>query len=121
MSGQTIKVPFTKALTVLLTKDTPFAQEKADADLKAIEEGSQVFAQPTNEGYFHRLRRRVAEKPELAEKIAVFFQDANGLHEVGLQFEDELKWPPGFMSELFVEECEIAQTRHERSQRSEGK
>jgi hypothetical protein len=108
-----IKVPFTRALTVLLTKDIPVAQKQADDDLKAIEDGSQVFAHPTNEGYFHRLRRRIAEKPELADKIAVFYQDENGkLHEVKLKFKDELKWPAGFYSELWDEEIEIMKVRH---------
>jgi hypothetical protein len=102
-----IKVPFTRALTVLLTRDISVGQAQADSDLAAIET-SQVIAHPTNEGYFHRLRLRVAENPALAEKIAVFYQDEKGkLREIGLHFEDELRWPPGFMQELWEEEMRI--------------
>ena len=109
-----IKVPFTKPLTVLLTKDMPAAQQQADEDIKAIDDGTVTMRHPANEAYFHRLRRRIAEHPELAEKIAVFFQDENGkLHEIGLGFEHELRWPVGFCSELWDEETEIQKVRHD--------
>lgn len=106
-----MKVPFTRALTVLLTKDAPVAQKQADDDLKAIENGS-VFRHPANEAYFHRLRRRVAEKPELTNKIVVFYQDKDGkLHEIELASGQQLRWPPGFMSEIWDEEVEIMKLR----------
>jgi hypothetical protein len=110
--SENIKVPFSRALTVLITKDVPAVQEQADKDIKAIEEGSQAFVHPQNEAYFHRLRLRVAENPELAKKIAVFYQDENGkLHEVKLLFKDELHWPPGFGNELWDEEMKIKEAR----------
>lgn len=112
-----IKVPFSRALTVFLTKDMPASQAQADADLQAVEDGSQVFVHPTNEAYFHRLRRRVAEKPELLGKIVVFYQDENAkLSEVDLTFEDELHWPPGFGCELWDEEIEIMKARYARGE-----
>lgn len=107
-----IKVPFTRSLTVILTKDVPVAQQQADDHLKAVQDGFQVIFHPSNEAYFHRLRKRVSEKPELAEKIAVFYQDVDGtLKEVGLRYEDELRWPVGFGNELWEEEMEIIKIR----------
>jgi hypothetical protein len=119
--NETIKVPFTKPLTVLLTRDIPAVQEQADKDLKAIEDGSQIFVHPTNEAYFHRLRLRVAEKPKLASKIAVFYQDENEKqHEVPLDFNGELRWPPGFGNELWNEEAEIMKVRYGRIEQRTG-
>jgi hypothetical protein len=109
---QELKIPFTRALTVLLRKEIPLAQRQADDDIRDIENGGVTVSQPVNEGYFHRLRRRVAERPELAKNIVVFYQDENDkLHEIGLSLEDQVRWPVGFCSELWEEESEIEAAR----------
>ena len=94
-----LRVPFQKALTVLLTRDE--GPKQADADLAAIADGKTVvFRHGTLEMYFHQLRLRTSEKPELLDQIAVFYIDtANVMHPIGLRFEDEDRWPPGFCME----------------------
>jgi predicted ATPase len=71
-----------------------------------------------SEMFFHRLRLWAALSKELADSIAVYFVDAptsgNACSEprrVGLNFEDELKWPKGFLQEAWESESQIKAAR----------
>jgi hypothetical protein len=94
-----LKLPFQRTLTVVVDRDT--GREAADRDIAAMEAGTSTSLRlTTSDLYFHQLRLRVVERPELAEKIAVFSRDDSGaLHPVGLRYEDELSWPVGFLEQ----------------------
>lgn len=70
-----------------------------------------------SEMFFHRLRLRAAMDPGLMDKIAVYFIDpakdgfSSVPREVGLRFEDELRWPEGFLQEAYETEMHINAVR----------
>jgi hypothetical protein len=107
----TVRPPFQKELTVVMVRDS--GPEQADKDLAAIKDHSAtVFRVGVPELYLHQLRLRAEEDPSLLDKIAVFFLDEkNVMREVGLRFEDELKWPAGFMDEAWDIEVQIQTLR----------
>ena len=103
-------------LTVVIDPDDSAA--RADADLAAITSGAQVVThERSNSAYFHQLRRRVAEHPELAPRIGVFFRQDGQLHPIGLLPDDELRWPIGFEQELWEIEVAIDAVRQARRRR----
>lgn len=67
--------------------------------------------------FFHRLRLRAAQDPELMTKIAVYFIDAptdggcSTPRAVGLGYEEELRWPEGFLQEAWETETQISAVR----------
>lgn len=97
-----------RALTVILSPDN--GGERADGCLARIDDGQEIVTAPTPM-FFHRLRRRVAEKPDLAKKIQVLYVTPQKVQEIGLRAEDELRWPEGFEQELWVEENAIKELR----------
>jgi hypothetical protein len=107
----TVRPPFQKALTVVMVRDS--GPEQADKDLATVKDHSAtVFRVGVPELYLHQLRLRAEEDPSLLDKIAVFFLDENNvMREVGLRFEDELKWPAGFMDEAWDIEVQIQKLR----------
>jgi hypothetical protein len=75
-----------------------------------------------SEMFFQRLRLRAAMDPELMDRIAVYFIDApaengtcNPPRRIGLSFEDEIKWPAGFLSEAMETEIQIRSVWQARS------
>jgi predicted ATPase len=75
-----------------------------------------------SEMFFHRLRLRAAMDTELMKRIAVYFVDApnpDGTcrppREVGLNFEQELAWPAGFLQEALDSEIKIKSVREART------
>jgi hypothetical protein len=95
-----------KLLTVIMLKPKDFQQ--ADLDLAAVETGENQIFRIVSELYLHRLRLRVAQNPALVEKISFSYIDENGKrHPIGLQFEEELKWPVGFCQEAWDNEIAI--------------
>lgn len=115
--GDQIKIPFTKALTVVIRK--PTGAEEADADLAAVKHGSQVIRDDVSEHYFCRLRLRAAEDPSLLNRIAVFYASELGkLDPIGLTFDDENRWPVGFMQELWEEEVKIDEVHREHARKA---
>ena len=79
--------------------------------------GRTVLVETHSEMFFHRLRLRAAMNHELAERIAVYFIDAPRDGEcvlprqVGLGYEDELRWPEGFLQEAWETESQISLVR----------
>jgi predicted ATPase len=79
--------------------------------------GRSTLIETHSEMFFHRLRLRAAQNPALLDKIAVYFidQPMDGLctmpRAVGLRFEDELKWPEGFLQEAWEMETLISAFR----------
>ena len=79
--------------------------------------GKSTLIETHSEMFFHRLRVRAAQNPALLDKIAVYFIDEpkEGLcampRLVGLRFEDELKWPEGFLQEAWEMESLISAYR----------
>lgn len=79
--------------------------------------GKSTLIETHSEMFFHRLRLRAAQNPALHDKIAVYFIDEpkEGLcavpRQVGLRFEDELKWPEGFLQEAWEMESLISAYR----------
>jgi predicted ATPase len=70
-----------------------------------------------SEMFFHRLRLRAEMDDVLKEKIAVYFVDEpkNGFccqpRLVGLGFDEQLRWPVGFLQEAWESESQIAAVR----------
>lgn len=84
--------------------------------------GRTAIVETHSELFFQRLRLRIAANPELARLISVYFVDAprsDGMcslpREVGLSFEDEIKWPAGFLTEALDTEFQIRSVRHQRT------
>jgi predicted ATPase len=74
-----------------------------------------------SEMFFHRLRLWAALNQELADNIAVYFVDPPGSdniciepRRVGLEFQDELKWPTRFLQEAWETESQIKAVREAR-------
>ena len=95
--------------------------ELADFFCSLALSGRPCLVETHSEMFFHRLRLRAAMNSELMEKIAVYFCDPpapDGLcrspRRVGLSFEDELKWPQGFLQEAWEMESEISIIREAR-------
>ena len=76
----------------------------AEADIAALREGKTTcIIKAVSEMYFHRLRLEVARDPEFAKRIKVEY---NGQF-VGIAYEDELRWPVGFLQGAWEIEGEI--------------
>jgi hypothetical protein len=94
-----MRLPFQKAITVVMIEDSGVKQ--AEADLAAIADGtSTVFRYGPPESYFYRLRLAAAEDPALLEKIAVFYVGVDGIIRevvIGPEYSDEALWPLGFL------------------------
>jgi len=80
-----------------------------------------VVVETHSEMFFHRLRLLAALNQELAARIVVYFIDPPGLdnlciepRKVGLEFQDELKWPSGFLHEAWEIESQIKAVREAR-------
>jgi predicted ATPase len=86
--------------------------------------GKNTLVETHSELFFHRLRLRAAMNPTLAEKIAVYFIDAPAdgrcaiPRPVGLAFDDETRWPQGFLQEAWEIETQISAVREARRVRS---
>jgi hypothetical protein len=102
----------TAELTLILEHDNGAAM--ADAALALIRKGGMEITTTTSEMYLHQLRFRVAEDPSLEKRIKVFYRDPKTceLLPVGLGYEDELRWPKGFLREAWETECKIQKVRH---------
>jgi predicted ATPase len=87
--------------------------------------GKSALIETHSEMFFHRLRLRAAQNPTLLDKIAVYFIDEpkDGTcaipRAVGLRFEEELKWPEGFLQEAWEMETLISAYREVGGQVSE--
>jgi len=69
--------------------------------------------------FFHQLRLRVAQEPELRDMIRVYFVDQPGddnecVHprRIDLDVHGQLNWPKGFMQEGWELENNILRARH---------
>ncbi len=86
--------------------------------------GRPALVETHSEMFFHRLRLRAAQDPKLMDKIAVYFIDppkdgiCSNPRPVGLGFEDELRWPEGFLQEAYETEMQINVVRQSRETRS---
>ena len=119
-----------KGLTVkereMLIVEQPEAQlhpkpqaELADFFCSMVKCGRNALVETHSENFFHRLRLRATEDPELAEKIAIYFLDEPQKdketgqlicmepREISLKEADELKWPDGFLTEGIDMEMQI--------------
>jgi predicted ATPase len=95
--------------------------EMADLFCALAIRGISTLVETHSEMFFHRLRLRAAMDPELMKQIAVYFLDPpreNGIcatpRKIGLSFEEELKWPPGFLQETLDSEVQIDSVRQNR-------
>jgi predicted ATPase len=84
--------------------------------------GRSALIETHSEMFFHRLRLRAAAQPELMDRIAVYFVDApkpdgtcSAPRRVGLNFEEELEWPAGFLQEALDSELQINSIRQTRT------
>lgn len=79
--------------------------------------GRSALVETHSETFFDRLRLRATMDPSLMEKIAVYFiddpidGDCQPPRPVGLRYEDELRWPVGFMLEAWETETQISAVR----------
>lgn len=79
--------------------------------------GRSALVETHSEMFFHRLRLRAAMNPKLIDDIAVYFIDRpkDGIccppRAVGLRYEDELRWPEGFLHEAWETETYISAVR----------
>lgn len=83
--------------------------------------GRTALVETHSEMFFHRLRLRAEMNKDLADRIAVYFIDppkADGMcsnpREVGLGFDDELRWPARFLQEAWEVEAQISAAREAR-------
>jgi hypothetical protein len=98
----------TKRLVVIIPKN--HADREADAAIHraAIPGGTQEVLIVKDEQFFHQLRLRSAQCPEVMDMVDVFYaQDDGRLEPMGLRFEDELRWPAGAFSEGWEKEAKI--------------
>ena len=81
----------------------------AESDIATIREGTAttIITKVVSEMYFHRLRLEVARDPEFAKLVKVLYDGQI----VGLGYEDELRWPEGFLSDAYKMEMEICAER----------
>src|SRR5260221_2210916 len=79
--------------------------------------GRYSLVETHSEMFFQRLRLRAALDPELGKMIAVYFIDApregrcSIPRAVGLDVEQELRWPEGFLNESWEEETKLLAAR----------
>lgn len=79
--------------------------------------GRTALVETHSEMFFHRLRLRAAQDPNLMDKIAVYFIDepTGGVCSkprlMGLRQEDYLRWPEGFLQEGWEMETQINAVR----------
>jgi len=100
-----------KALTIVMVKDQ--GDKEADAAIEAIKRGDTFFRVAPSELFFHQLRLRCALDPTLHEKISVLYLNAEHEYKtVGLNYEDELRWPVGFLDDAYTKEMEINSARY---------
>jgi predicted ATPase len=91
--------------------------ELADFFCSLALSGRSTLVETHSEMFFHRLRLRAEMNPSLREQIAVYFIDppvegcCSSPREVGLKFDDELKWPAGFLQEGWETETQIRVVR----------
>jgi predicted ATPase len=84
--------------------------------------GRQTLVETHSEMFFHQLRLRAAMNESLRDLIAVYFIDppvdacCSMPRRVGLGFDDELKWPVGFLQEGWETETRINAVRHARKE-----
>lgn len=82
--------------------------------------GRTTLVETHSEMFFHRLRLRAAQDQSLMDKIAVYFIDepkdgfCSKPRPVGLGFEEELRWPEGFLQEAYETEMQINAVRQSR-------
>lgn len=99
-----------KALTIVMVKD--HGDKEADAAIEAIKRGDTFFRIAPSELFFHQLRLRCALDPSLHEKISVLYLTSEREYKkVGLMHEDYLRWPEGFLMDLWEKEDEICAVR----------
>jgi hypothetical protein len=85
--------------------------------------GKPAIVETHSEMFFHRLRLRAAMNDDLNSKVAVYFFDPpmHGIcslpRPVGLRFDDELKWPRGFLHEAWETQEQIRLIRQARRTR----
>jgi hypothetical protein len=101
-------VKMQKALTVVMLHDDGAVE--ADQALAKLDAGG-AFVVTKSEMFFHQLRLRVAIDPTLLEKIDVFYLTDGGYQPVGLLYDDELRWPVGFLLDAWRTEGEIQAVR----------
>jgi predicted ATPase len=96
--------------------------EMADLFCSLAMYGRSALVETHSEMFFHRLRLRAAMQPELMGRIVVYFVDApksdgtcSEPREVGLNFEEELRWPAGFLQEALDSEIQIRSVRQART------
>ena len=83
--------------------------------------GRTSLVETHSEMFFHRLRLRAAQDPRLMDNIAVYFIDppkdgfCSKPRPVGLGFEEELRWPEGFLQEAYETEMQINAIRQARN------
>jgi len=97
-----------KALTVLMQTDD--GDNEAERYLANIDDGC-AFVVTKSEMFFHQLRLSVAKNPEIANKVSVLFYQDGEYKKVGLGYEDELRWPVGFLEGAWSMEIEISKVR----------
>ncbi len=80
--------------------------------------GKTALVETHSDMFINQLRLRTAITPELLDKIAIYFidsPDSNGCcsqpRRIGLDFDDELKWPRGFMQEGWELETKVSAWR----------
>ena len=115
---------------LLQPKDSLFIVDLPEAHLHPVPQGAiadffcsmalsgrSVLVETHSEMFFHRLRLRAAMNPTLMENIAVYCIDqpsgegCNDPRLMGLRFEDELRWPEGFLHEALEIELQINAVR----------
>jgi len=101
-------VTMEKALTVLMQTDD--GDNEAERYLANIDDGC-AFVVTKSEMFFHQLRLSVAKNPEIANKVSVLFYQDGEYKKVGLGYEDELRWPVGFLEGAWSMEIEISKVR----------
>jgi hypothetical protein len=89
--------------------------ELGDFFCALVKAGHQVIVETHSEHLFDRLRLRAAQDSELADQIAVYFMDradedgnCKAPRRIGLDFDEELRWPEGFNNEGFNAEIAIS-------------
>ena len=84
----------------------------AETDIATIRKGTAAtpITKVVSEMYFHRLRLEAARDPEFVKRIKVLYDGQI----VGLGYEDELRWPEGFLQGAWEVETEISAEREKR-------
>jgi len=91
--------------------------ELADFFCSIALSGRVAIVETHSEMFFHRLRLRAALNRDLSDRIAVYFFEppeggqCRSPRRVGLDFQEELKWPTGFLQEGWEMEGQISAAR----------